>query len=623
MEIRLTTALQPIQPSKAISSLLERLRPGENISAVVEAQLAEDSFLLKLSDGGETLRARSQLNLTPGQTLKLEVVKLGTTPELKIVPQEAAQTQDSPETVAIQQAFRQFLPKQLQLADLASGLREALKPPAAEAAPPLPEPLRNLVKSVLDALPQKSGLVTPDGLKQAAEDSGLFLEARLAAQPEAAAQLSGRDLKGNLLALNEALKVLIKSAEGKPAPAPTAPTAPQPTGAETGADAKVTDRPSSAPQPAATAKPTAPGTALLPQAAADAGKTTAGPAANTPTGARPLPAEPEARAPISPALAAKPEEITQRAESAALPEVAKPSGSSPPPMTDGQAAATPGKTAILPESAHAGAAPKPGETGSGKPQPEAPPASSTPPPKTAPELPAALRDNRVIVQLASQLPLPEAPQPAAGERAQAAPPAATAPEAQVPQRQEPTPRAEPPFGKDTAVRTQATLPPPNESALNEALTIKSLHQRTEGAIARIVLDQLASLPQAEGKPMVWQMEIPFTDDGRSDTAKLKVVRENPHEAQSGQAFWSVILELSPPGLGTIHSRINLCGDYVNTYFWSDEGSTAHLIQDHLDLLAARMQQAGLNVGEINTLPGAPAEGTTASPPATTLVDERA
>lgn len=618
MEIRLTTALQPIQPSKAISSLLERLRPGENISAVVEAQLAEDSFLLKLSDGGETLRARSQLNLTPGQTLKLEVVKLGATPELKIVPQEAAQTQDAPETVAIQQAFRQFLPKQLQLADLASGLREALKPPAAETAPPLPEPLRNLVKSVLDALPQRSGLVTPDGLKQAAEDSGLFLEARLAAQPEAAAQLSGRDLKGNLLALNEALKVLIKSTEGKPAPA-----APQPPGADTEADAEVTDRPSTAPQPAAAAKPTAPGTALLPQAPADAGKTTAAPAANTPTAAKPLPAEPEARAPISPALAAEPEEITQRAEPAARPEIAKATGSSPPPTTDGQAAATPGKTAILPESAHAGAAPKPGETGSGKPQPEAPPASSTPPPKTAPELPAALRDNRVVVQLASQLLLPEAPQPAAGERAQAAPPAATTPEAQVPQRLEQTTRAEPPFTKDTAVRTQATLPPPNESALNEALTIKSLHQRTEGAIARIVLDQLASLPQTEGKPMVWQMEIPFTDDGRSDSAKLKVVRENPHEAQSGQAFWSVILELSPPGLGTIHSRINLCGDYVNTYFWSDEGSTAHLIQDHLDLLSARMQQAGLNVGEINSLPGAPAEGTTASPPAASLVDERA
>jgi flagellar hook-length control protein FliK len=618
VEIRLTTALQPIQPSKAISSLLERLRPGENISAVVEAQLAEDAFLLKLSDGGETLRARSQLNLTPGQTLKLEVVKLAATPELKIVPQETAQPQDAPETVAIQQAFRQFLPKQMQLVDLASALREALKPQASGTASPLPEPLRNLVKSVLEAMPQKSGLVTPEGLKQAAEDSGLFLEARLAAQPEAAAQLSGRDLKGNLLALNEALKVLIKSAEGKPAPA-----APQSPGSDTGADREVTDRPSSTPQPAATARPTAPGTALLPEAAADAGKTTAAPAANTPTAPKPLPAEPQSHGPISPTLAAEPEEITQRAEPAARPEMAKALGTSPPPMTDGQPPSTPGKPASMPESAQAGAAPKPGETGLGRPQQEAPPAPGTATPKTAPELPAAFRDNRVPGQLASQLPLPEAPQAAAGERAQAAPPAATTPEAQVSQRLEQTPRAEPPFAKDTAVRPQATPLPPTESTLNETLTIKSLHQRTEGAIARIVLDQLASLPQAEGKPMVWQMEIPFSDDGRSDTAKLKVVRENPHGVQSGQAFWSVILELSPPGLGAIHSRINLCGDCVNTYFWSDEGSTAHLIQEHLDLLAARMQQAGLNVGEINALPGVPAEATMPSPPTAPLVDERA
>lgn len=616
MDIRLTTALQPIQPSKAISNLLERLRPGENISAVVEAQLAEDSFLLKLSDGGETLRARSQLILTPGQTLKLEVVKLGATPELKIVPQEAAQTQDAPETVAIQQAFRQFLPKQMQLADLASGLREALKPQASGTAPPLPEPLRNLVKSVLEAMPQRSGLVTPEGLKQAAEDSGLFLEARLAAQPEAAAQLSGRDLKGNLLALNEALKVLIKSAEGKPAPA-----APQPPGSDRGADREETDRPASMPQPAATAKPTAPGTALLPQAAADAGKTTAAPAANTPNAPKPLPAEPESHAPISPTLAAEPDGIAQNTEPAAHPEWSKAPSSNPPPMTDGQPVSTPGKPASMPESAQAGAAPKSGETDPGR--PEAPPAPGAATPKTAPELPAAFRDNRIPVQLASQLPLPAAPQPAAGERAQAAPPAATTPETQVPQRLEQTQRAEPPFAKDTAVRPQATPLPPAESTLNETLTIKSLHQRTEGAIARIVLDQLASLPQAEGKPMVWQMEIPFSDDGRSDTAKLKVVRENPHGVQSGQAFWSVILELSPPGLGAIHSRINLCGDCVNTYFWSDEGSTAHLIQEHLDLLAARMQQAGLNVGEINALPGVPAESTMASPPTAPLVDERA
>lgn len=134
---------------------------------------------------------------------------------------------------------------------------------------------------------------------------------------------------------------------------------------------------------------------------------------------------------------------------------------------------------------------------------------------------------------------------------------------------------------------------------------KALLTKTEGAVARIVLDQLASLPQNDGKQSVWQIEIPFTDGHHTDAVKLKISREGKARQSGDQPNWSVVLELNPPGLGTLHSRISLVGEVIDTYFWSDRQTTAALVRDHLELLFARYAQAGLTVGQLNALEGTP------------------
>ncbi|MBS1213479.1 MAG: putative flagellar hook-length control protein, partial [Proteobacteria bacterium] len=183
------------------------------------------------------------------------------------------------------------------------------------------------------------------------------------------------------------------------------------------------------------------------------------------------------------------------------------------------------------------------------------------------------------------------------------------------------PRANLPSPREGSDRLGSTLLADSPEA---TVSLKTLQQHAEGALARIVLDQLASLPQGDGKQLVWQMEIPFVDEGRSDSAKFKIIREEKSGgAQSGQPYWSAVLELSPPGLGTIHSRITLWGERVDTYFWSDLNSTSALIQDNLDLLAARLQQAGLEIGQLNALPGTPPGAKIEAAQSCKLVDERA
>lgn len=645
MEIRLTTALTPVQATQGVASLLERLRPGENIAAVVETRLSEGNYLLRLAEGGQTLRARSQLDLNAGEVLKLEVVKTGPTPELRIVPQKPA---EAPDAVAVQQALRQFLPKQQPVGALAPALREILAQQAAKTAPALPEPLRNLMKTVLQALPQKASLMTAEGLRRATADSGLFLEARLAASPEQAGDLGVRDFKGGLLALNQALKSLIQSAAAAPRPAPETPaapaadartvvaapqdnpalgrplpltSAPAPTGETTeAADQAASQPPPDLPKPAlgsAPSRPTAESGAVpsnetsagepdtpVPQAAvAGAENRLAPPAGNPP--------------PMSAAApGGQPEEQPDTAPTAPEMTSAQPEAAPPTAEENGQAQA---------KQEQGGGQAKPGDTG--KPPPGTEASAEKTATRTTGETPPPA-ETKTAAQVFPRLLAPEPPKNSPADSTTPDRPvpvdaaAAEMAESATPERRALQPAPEGPAQKDAALRQPAAQPAAAELP-DETAGIRTLQQHTEGALARIVLDQLSSLPQGDGKPMVWQMEIPFTDDGRPDSAKFKIVREQSHAAQPGQAFWSVILEVSPPGLGTIHSRITLCGERVDTYFWSDIDATSSLIEGNLDLLAARMQQAGLQVGELNSLPGAPADAGATTAPLASLVDERA
>ncbi|NJD08826.1 MAG: hypothetical protein FIA97_20395, partial [Methylococcaceae bacterium] len=154
--------------------------------------------------------------------------------------------------------------------------------------------------------------------------------------------------------------------------------------------------------------------------------------------------------------------------------------------------------------------------------------------------------------------------------------------------------------------------------------LKLLLHKAEGALAGIVTDQLASLPQVDGRQAVWQLEIPYQFGERADALLLKVVREGKRGAPPLQCFWSVTLELHPPGLGTVHARISLSAGNVDSYFWSDRAETSQAIRSHLDLLAARLQQAGLSVGRLDILPSAPAGLADGLPGAGSIVlDERA
>lgn len=694
MDIQLPLVnLLPQRPEiRGIASLLAQLTPGQQIDAVVETHIGENYYLLRLNDSGLQLRARTPLALETGRTLTLQVVESGDSPRLKVVaPPPAPAPAEPSESQVIQQAVREFLPKRQPTAELATALERLLQPAPGEPPAKLPEPVRAAVAHLAEALPQPGRLADARGLQEAVRDSGLFLEAKLAAAPGAAREWVAADVKGRLLMLvdtvRKQLQELDTSGDGPPqeladlpedyrpragpaapvtgerlpARQPMAESAAQPVPSKLPAEAldvaaelRLAGAPAESPPPgpprtggAAPAGPaeTVPARAELPRQDAPApepGRELRQQDAATTVVPRTAAAQPDA--PPSPATqglapAAEPNAPQVPARPPAQPGGGDPMAAKPSPGAaaeadtvvpqDGKSPEMPAEP-VVPGAKTAAFQPSPQSPA----QTQAPSQTQIPPQAQVPAQPPAppavdsarplplvgILKNLLGLDVTTEpvtLPLPvDAPQETPAEPAPMPAPALPR------ETEEPAPHKPPQL--PAAPPLPAALPGATGGAVQvSSAELKALLHKAEGALAGIVMDQLASLPQGDGRQAVWQLEIPYVLDDRGDALKLKVVREGKRGAPPLQCFWSVTLELHPPGLGTINARISLSGGNIDSYFWSDRPATAQAIQSHLDLLAARLGQAGLSVGRLGTLPSAPAGSADSGPPAgTLLLDER-
>ncbi|PPD22323.1 MAG: hypothetical protein CTY18_04100 [Methylomonas sp.] len=138
----------------------------------------------------------------------------------------------------------------------------------------------------------------------------------------------------------------------------------------------------------------------------------------------------------------------------------------------------------------------------------------------------------------------------------------------------------------------------------EQAVVKDLQQKTEHTLAKIVLDQLASLPKEDGSKPVLHLEIPFLLQGQTQTIELKIDYELPQQQQDEQnddpqaRDWTVKLNLNPPGLGNISCAVVCWNRQVSTYFLSQDKHTTALLNEHLDSLKHQLENAGLAVGQI-------------------------
>ncbi|MDO9423761.1 MAG: flagellar hook-length control protein FliK [Methylobacter sp.] len=133
--------------------------------------------------------------------------------------------------------------------------------------------------------------------------------------------------------------------------------------------------------------------------------------------------------------------------------------------------------------------------------------------------------------------------------------------------------------------------------------LKNLQNKTENTVAKLVLDQLMSLPKEDNPKQLWVIDIPFIDRQQAETVKIEIQRDKENKQQSDSSDWSVNITITPPKLGTIHCRVSCQHDVINTYFNSQKTQTAELIEHNLDYLKKQLEESGLTTGHMDAHDG--------------------
>ena len=187
-----TSGIAP-RPGPAASTATAPWRAGQLLYATV-TEGGAGRVLLAI--GHRQVSAQTSLPLEKGQQLTLQVQSTGQQPVLRILSPTADPTLSS--------AVRLLLPRQGPMTPLLSSLNQLATAPRTA----LPGLIQQLIRSLVRQMPTLEAAATPRGLKQAFQDSGVFLERHLLQPPAPGVSHAalGADLKANLLRLLQLLR---------------------------------------------------------------------------------------------------------------------------------------------------------------------------------------------------------------------------------------------------------------------------------------------------------------------------------------------------------------------------------------------------------------------------------
>ena len=154
-------------------------------------------------------------------------------------------------------------------------------------------------------------------------------------------------------------------------------------------------------------------------------------------------------------------------------------------------------------------------------------------------------------------------------------------------------------------------------------TLKESLQKAQGALAKLTLDQLNSLPREESAKQSWTLELPFFHKQTANNVKIEIEHNKARNPDSPQQHWAVSITITPPDLATIHCKISCYDGSINTRFWSGAADTVEKINAHLDYLKQQFEKNGLSSGFMEAHLGHPAPSGTMKTPPFNLLNEQA
>jgi hypothetical protein len=150
---------------------------------------------------------------------------------------------------------------------------------------------------------------------------------------------------------------------------------------------------------------------------------------------------------------------------------------------------------------------------------------------------------------------------------------------------------------------------------------------TDGAIARQTLLQVASLPDRadaaggridQAAPR-WNFEIPFATPQGTAMAQFEISRDGGGgDIAAAKRVWRARFSLDVEPAGPVHALVSLSGDRTSVRMWAERPATAAQLRAGAAQLSQALSKAELQPGDIVIRDGAPVQ--TASAPAGHFLD---
>lgn len=149
-----------------------------------------------------------------------------------------------------------------------------------------------------------------------------------------------------------------------------------------------------------------------------------------------------------------------------------------------------------------------------------------------------------------------------------------------------------------------STPPTPENA--DAQTVAALQHRTDAALARVVMNQIDSLPRDASATTPLVVELPLRWNDQPGMLRLQIEPDDAarHE-ENATPGWSVWLSFEPGDLGPVHCRLQLRGERVSAVFWAERETTAALLEENLGQLESGFRQEGLTPRRLHCRTGKP------------------
>jgi hypothetical protein len=602
------------------------LQPGSVISARVLQILGND--VVRIAIGGQPIDVLSQVPLQAGQTLQLAVLQSPDGIRLSVVDQQAgapasqaptdaasasatpdavtlapdatagiaAQTASAVtpkiqltalETLAVSVAAQAAATQQTSLAPLFANLD------VAAGLGNLPPQVQQAVAQVLTQRTSLDQNLSGGDIKQAFQNSGLFLEASLASR-SVSASTGTPDLKAALIVLRQVLTTSLNAAT----PAQSAPAVSVQPGVAPAATAVARDAPSPTVTPIATAAPRGMPAGTVQQgaslttavqqatpAAAIALAQATQPSIQLPSQPVTIAVVPETLATPSPALApllapeiVASEVLSQGAAApvaqdvlnfSAMSQVVSPA--STPIDAATRAAASSVALNLLQEALQTG-------------------------PLLVGNPSGLVSDNGMMLSLVSAV---------AGAR-----PANVVDEAEFAHTNVP-----PPPISGALPAAQPVMPATLVSNSPPETAMRHLLADTDGAIARQTLLQVASLPdradavgvRSDAPQPRWNFEIPFVTPQGTAMAQFAISRDagGGSEVEAAQRVWRARFSLDVEPAGPVHALVSLSGDRTSVRMWAERPATAAQLRAGAAQLSQALSRAELQPGDIVIRDGTP------------------